>query len=299
MAEGRPFPAVPGVAVEHRFVLARGLRFHVAQAGPAGGEPLVLVHGWPQHWFMWRKVLPALAREHRVLCPDLRGLGWSDAPPGGYEKERLADDLGAILDALGVPRVRLMAHDWGGWAAFLLALRAPERIERLVALNIPPPWRGRRPGPRDLLELRRLWYQLVLASPLGPRVAANPGAMARAMRADNVHADTFTDADLAVFTAALREPARAAASREYYRSFLCRELPALLRGPYDDVPLRVPTLLLFGVHDGAVSPRALRGAARPGDPLRVELVEDSGHFIAEERPDLVAERALAFLGGGA
>ena len=90
-----PFPEVEGVAVTHRdVVLADGTRLHVAAAGD--GPPLVLVHGWPQHWWAWRRILPALAQERRVLCPDLRGLGWSDAPPGAYAKEAWATDLVAL-----------------------------------------------------------------------------------------------------------------------------------------------------------------------------------------------------------
>ena len=82
-------PRLDGVA--HRTVMARGLRFHVAEAG--AGDPLVLVHGWPQHWWMWRHVVPLLAPHARLVMIDLRGFGWSDAPPGGYDKQTLADGL--------------------------------------------------------------------------------------------------------------------------------------------------------------------------------------------------------------
>ena len=142
----RPFPEVEGVEVTHRFVAARGFTFHVAEAGPPHAPPLLLLHGWPQHWYSWHKVLPALAAEYRVVMPDLRGFGWSDAPARGYEKENLGDDVLAILDELELPRVKLLAHDWGGWVGYLLALRAPERFERFVVLNIPPPWGGGRPS---------------------------------------------------------------------------------------------------------------------------------------------------------
>ncbi|HEY5141983.1 MAG TPA: alpha/beta hydrolase [Solirubrobacteraceae bacterium] len=295
----RAFPEVPGVEVEHRFVEARGLRFHVALAGPQDAAPLLALHGWPQHWYIWRKVLPALAEHHRVVMPDLRGLGWSDAPPSGYEKEQLADDILAVLAALGLQRVKLIGHDWGAWVGFLLALREPERIERYVALNILPPWRGDVRRLRDVLSVWRVWYQVVLASPLGPRISADPRIMERAMRGDNVHPDAFSDADIAQFTAALQEPARARASSLIYRTFLLREVPELARGRYDETPLRVPTLLLFGEHDAAIGTAQVRASHRAADTLRVEFVPDSGHFIADERPDLVAQRALDWFAGAA
>jgi pimeloyl-ACP methyl ester carboxylesterase len=101
-------PAVEGVT--HRWVQARGLTFHVAEAG-GGEDPVLLLHGWPQSWYEWRSLMPALADRHRVVAMDLRGFGWSDAPRRGYEKENLADDVLAVLDELGIERV---GHDWGG-----------------------------------------------------------------------------------------------------------------------------------------------------------------------------------------
>src|SRR3712207_1051413 len=107
------FPDVAGVGVEHHYVSARGLDFHVAEAGD--GLPLVMLHGWPQHWWMWRYVMPRLADRFRLIAPDLRGFGWSDAPEGPYDKQTLADDVLAVLDELGVGRFRVMGHDWGAY----------------------------------------------------------------------------------------------------------------------------------------------------------------------------------------
>lgn len=290
----RPFPQVDGVEVAHRYVQARGLRFHVAEAGPPDAPVLLALHGWPQHWFTWRKVLPALAAEYRVVMPDLRGLGWSEAPPRGYDKENLADDVLALMDAMGLDRVKLLAHDWGGWVGYLIALRAPERVERFVVLNIPPPWARSPSRLRTVLGLWRLAYQVGLASPLGPRALRAQQRVARGIRADNARPDSFSDADMAQFTAALAEPARGRATSQIYRTFLLRELPKLARGCYEDRPLTVPTLLLFGERDRVVTPELIDRAQRPGDPLQVVRTPDSGHFIADEQPQFVAEQALAF-----
>jgi len=132
MASRRSMPALAGV--EHRFVDVGGVRLHVATAGT--GPPLVLLHGWPQHWWCWRHVIGELARHHRVLAPDLRGFGWSDAPAGDYAKSTFAADIVALLDREGIDRAAIIGHDWGGYTAFLLALEFPERVERVLGLDI-------------------------------------------------------------------------------------------------------------------------------------------------------------------
>src|SRR5829696_9504920 len=106
-----PLPALPGVS--HRAIHVNGTRLHVAEAGD--GPPLLLLHGWPQHWWCWRKLIPRLAASYRVLAPDLRGWGWSDAPPGDYDKASFAADIVALLDAEGIDRVSVIGHDWGGF----------------------------------------------------------------------------------------------------------------------------------------------------------------------------------------
>src|SRR3954464_1141524 len=134
-------PPIPGV--KHRHVDV-GVRLHVAEAGR--GDPLVLLHGWPQHWWCWRHLIPRLAESYRVLAVDLRGWGWSDAPGGSYSKDSFCRDLVGLLDAEGLDRVRLIGHDWGGFTSFLMALEHPERGEGVGTLRIAPPRRaGARP----------------------------------------------------------------------------------------------------------------------------------------------------------
>src|SRR4051812_47280334 len=125
-----PLPHADGVA--HRRVDVDGARFHVAEAGD--GPPLVLLHGWPQHWWSWRHVIGPLAERYRVLCPDVRGLGWSEGAVGAMSFDALAGDLIAQLDALGLDRVRLVGHDWGLVAGYRACINHPERFERFVAL---------------------------------------------------------------------------------------------------------------------------------------------------------------------
>jgi pimeloyl-ACP methyl ester carboxylesterase len=285
--------AVEGVDVEHRYVDARGLRVHVALAGPESGDPVVLVHGWPQHWWIWRGVIPALVDAgYRCICPDLRGHGWTDAPPDGYEKEQFASDVLATLDALGVERFKLVGHDWGGFASFLIALRAPERVEKLLAVSIVHPWIRRQGGPIDLLKgLLGASYQFVIASPvIGRQVVQRTPFIKTAISRGSAYG--LPEEVSRAYADRWREPARANATVAIYRTFLLRELNGILRGRYRDHRLRVPAVLVFGARDPVIQADRLAGWEEHADDMRLVEVE-GGHFLPDEQPAIVAEQALA------
>jgi len=281
----RPFPEVDGVVVEHGdVVLADGTRLHVAAAGD--GPPLVLVHGWPQHWWAWRRLLPALAQERRVLCPDLRGLGWSDAPPGAYAKETWAADLVALLDALDLDSADVAGHDWGGLAALLAALAAPDRVRSVAAVSIVHPW-PRTPAP-SLRTVVPLGYQLPLALPVGGEQLMRrlPVLVRELIRRGSGPGQRWTDEELDAYAEVLREPARARASSAIYRTFLLRELRPLARGRYRDRRLAVPALIATGAADPVVGPDLIAGLDRhSGAGARTEVIAGAGHFVPEEAPE--------------
>src|SRR5688572_22414915 len=144
-----PTPPMPFVAgMSHRWVTVRGASFHVAERATTGLDApvVVLLHGWPQHWWCWRRVIPELIPLAHVVAIDPRGHGWSSASEHGYLTEELADDLFAVLDELGHGRVTLVGHDWGGWVGFLAALRSPDRFDALVALGIVHPFQRLSPA---------------------------------------------------------------------------------------------------------------------------------------------------------
>lgn len=291
----RPLPELDGV--RHRHVDVRGVRMHVAEAGAPDGEPIVLLHGWPQHWWQWRELIAGLSDSFRVICPDQRGFGWSDAPPGSsYLKDDLADDYVALLDALGLERVRLVGHDWGGVIGFLICLRHPERVERYLALNTAHPFL--RVDAASVVQSWRLWYQFVIAAPwFGRRVVG--GGEQRFMRLLGRWVGggwQWSADDAELYLAGLREPARARASVAMYRTYQLHEVLPMLRGRYRDARLRTPTLFLHGTQDAVLHPAFLRGFERHADDMSLELVEGAGHWIAEQRPDLVLARARAFFG---
>jgi pimeloyl-ACP methyl ester carboxylesterase len=223
-----------------------------------------------------------------VICPDLRGLGWSGQPEDGdFAKERLADDMLALIDLLGVERAGYMGHDWGGWTGWLLALRAPERFTRLLLVSILHPWASR---VATLLNWWRGLYQLPLAAPvLGPALVRDGRVVRMALRG------AMSDDDVAVFADVLRDPARAEASSLLYRHFQLRDLPALVGGRYAEARVELPVKLLFPRRDGAQHVSQLAGLERHAPQAEVELVA-GGHLLPDERPQLVADRARAWFG---
>jgi pimeloyl-ACP methyl ester carboxylesterase len=282
-------PHVDGVS--HRRVRARGIDFHVAEAG--GGDDVVLcLHGWPQHWYEWRRLMPALAHRHRVLALDLRGFGWSDAPGDGYEKEEMAGDVLAVMDELGLERVKLIGHDWGGWIGFLLGIRAPQRFERFLALGIPAPWLNRRPA---VIGAWRYWYQwVVLAPQIGYRLHRSGSFVRKVLVAGSTVRTPWDERTLSAFADNLAEPDRARAAVQLYRVFNMREAIPIVAGRYADKRLEVPTRLVIGADDPVVRPQLIEGYERHADQMEVEVVENCGHFIVDELPDLVADRARQF-----
>jgi pimeloyl-ACP methyl ester carboxylesterase len=243
--------------------------------------PVLCLHGWPQHWYVWRDVMPALAGDgYRVLAPDMRGSGWSGDPPDGdYRKERLADDALALLDAEGIERAGVIGHDWGAWTGFQLCARAPERVCAFLALGMARPWQ---PLWRWALQLPRLGYQWPLATPVvGPALVRHGAYVAAILRA--AAAPTY-DWDPAVL-AGYVERQRPGATSALYRQIYTRGL--LDRGG-EPAPhaLEMPVELLVGTHDPAFDSRLIADAER---------VPGAGHFLVDECPALVVERARTLL----
>ena len=276
---------IPHVAgVEHRFVSAGGLRSHVALAGE--GPPVLLLHGWPQHWYMWRDVIPAVAPHGRVIAPDFRGFGWSEVPDDGYEKTQLARDVTALLDELGVDEFTVAGHDWGGYVGFLLALEHPDRVRGFLAANVLPPW-----APSDrrrTLDAWRFLYQPVLGTPGVGRHAGVTFAR-RGLREAGLPPETVE-----AFVSRIRGE-RGVATERLYRSFFFRELPGVVRGAYSPADFRTPTTLVFGQRDVVITTAAVEDVARQSDCIELELVADATHFVVDEKPELVADRLLALL----
>lgn len=286
----RPMPEVPGVG--HRYVETGRLRVHIGEAG--SGPPVLLLHGWPQHWYAWRELIPLLAGSRLVICPDLRGFGWTDAPAEGYRTADLAADVVALLDALDLDRVDVIGHGEGGRVGFELCLSQPGRVRRLVTLGAMHPY----PSLRLLAPhaWRFWWTPLVETTWLGRGVVRRMPAVTRAvLRASAANRAALSDAVLEQFVASVRQPARARASERWMHEFAYHEMIPGLLGANQSRRLRTPTLMLNGERDFFVPARALGSSVPYADNLRIRVIPGAGHLLAEECPQTVAAAAGAFL----
>lgn len=277
-------PPIAGVR-RHR-VTVRGVDFHITEAGPEDGRPVLALHGWPQHHWAYRDLLGDPPPGLRIIAPDLPGYGWSGPPPHRWAKEDVVTDLVALVDALGLDRFLLVGHDWGGYIGHLLALRIPERIDAYLALNIAHPWVPPKVMAPHLW--RFLLYQPVVASagvPLQTRTRYLEKVVFRAA------APKLDAATVGTYAERFRDPVVARTARDTYRTFLTREIPKGVR----DGERRwstVPTRVLFGRSDTAIHPDLAAAETARADDYTIDVV-DGGHFILDEQPDLVRTKLIA------
>lgn len=283
---GEP-PEIPGV--RRYFVPARGVRFHITEAGAADGRPVLLLHGWPQHHYTFRHLLADPPEGLRLIAPDLPGYGWSGPPPHHWAKEDVASDLLALLDELDLPQVLLVGHDWGGFVGYRMVLREPARFEGYLPLNIAHPW----PDTRAFLAHigRFLRYQPLVAT-FGVPLQRHTRFVDSLLELGVTDKSAFTAEDIRIYSDRFREPVPGRAATDTYRTFWLREIPTMAVRP-ERRRATVAVRALFGVDDAAIHWSLASGGTARADDYTVEYVRGCGHFIPEERPDLVRARLLS------
>ncbi len=282
-----------------------GLVFDVRDDGPASGEAVVLLHGWPQDHTAWQRVTPLLhAAGLRTLAPDQRGYSRGARPsrPTAYGMRELVADVVALLDQAGVDRAHLVGHDWGGSVAWAVAERHPERLRSLTVLSTPHhramAWAVRH-GDQGLRSLYTVAFQL----PVLPELVLHAG-LPLVLRRSGLPAE-----DVHRYAARFREPGAATAGLNWYRALpLRRGLGRLVRaalpgghdrrnaaelGPSRPRRISVPTTYVWGSDDPALGRAAAERTGRyvASDYRFVEL--DAGHWLPETRPQRVAEEIIA------
>ena len=266
---------LPHVAgVRHRWVDVRGATVHVAEAGPDDAPVVLLLHGFPQHWYAWRGVVDDLARDRHVVVPDLPGFGWSEPATHGWTTTERARDTLALLDALSLTGpVDVVGHDWGAWLAFRVALDAPERVRRLVAVSELHPWPLQR---RLVPRLWRIWVTALFEVPgLGSAVVRRRGVVRWFLSRDARDRAVWTDELVDVYASVAARPDVAHAGRRLHSAFVLHDIARMVlrrdgRRAYD-----VPTLMVAGDRDAYIPPALVAPPRSRADVVQARTVPAS------------------------
>lgn len=273
-------------------------RFAWREGGSPEGQPLVMIHGWPESSYCWEHVAAHLKPGFRIIAPDLRGLGDSERTPGvdHYSKQEMAQDVVSLLDSLGIGNFQLVGHDWGGIVAQEVALAIPDRVRRMVIMNIAVI--NNLKGNQEVISKVRAgsgaayWYQHFMQTPGLPE-AMIPGAeetwlghFLRTWNGQPFPQDAFDE-----YLRSFRIPGTPGTSSNYYRTFRDDAkrwaTTAGHRWP-------IPSMYIYGNKDKVIIPEYLNHIEECFESLRVEQVE-AGHFLQEEQPVLVADYLNDFL----
>lgn len=275
---------------EHAHADLGDVRLHYVTAGQ--GPAVVLLHGWPQTWYMWRNVLPGLARHHRVIAPDLRGLGDSSRPPGGYDKKTLAHDVWRLVhDVLHEQRLFLVGHDWGGPTAFALAAQHRDAVRRIAIFDVPVP------GDGTPTFFNNRWHHGLhweVDFPEALTAGREDIYLGFFYRTWGARPDAIPEEAQREYLRTYRQPGAMRAGFNLYRAM--RQDVADNEAFLAQGQLPMPVLCYGGSQGRGRGMSAVESWRRVATDVRGGVAEHCGHWIPEERPEWVVEQLLAFFG---
>ena len=288
----RPEPNLPGF--HSRFATVGGIRLHYVTGGDADGDVVVLLAGFPESWFAWRKLMPLLAGACRIIAPDLPGQGDSDRPLDGYDTKSLATTVHDLLQQLGVTRYFMVAHDVGAWVAYPFAALFGNEVRRLVLLDAGIPGITLPESlPTDPERSWRTWHFAFHAIQDLPEILI--GGREREyldwfLRRKTANPETFSNADIEEYLRIFKKAGGLRAGLAYYRA---AALSARQNKILSDAgKLRMPILAL-GSDQGSIADMAspLRAFA---EDVRGGIIANCGHFLPEEQPEALAREIASF-----
>ncbi len=284
------------IAAEARYIAVNGLELHTIVAGPPDGPLVVLLHGFPENWYTWRKqIKPLTAAGYRVVVPDQRGYNLSDKPQGihNYRLGALSADIVELIRSFGREKAFVVGHDWGGVVAWHLAMQQPELVEKLIVMNAPHPAAYLREIRRNPAQQRKSWYVGFFQVPVVPEelLGCDPIESARFFfRRNAINQEAFSSFDIHVMATAIAQPGALTSMLNWYRAIV-RDRSALehLR------PIEAPTLLIWAEDDVALGRSLTYGLEPWVSHLKIHTISHCGHWVQNEAPEEVNEQLLTFL----
>jgi pimeloyl-ACP methyl ester carboxylesterase len=266
------------------FISTNGVKLHVVQAGSLDGKLLIFLHGFPEFWFGWRHQIDFFAQQgFRVWVPDQRGYNLSDKPKGldAYNIDQLAGDVVGLIDAANVKKAYIVGHDWGASVAWWTAITYPERVERLVILNVPHPVVMRKKLQSSFAQLRKSWYIFFFQLSWLPEALArmnNFSAVVQSMQ-NSSRPGTFNADDLKHYRAAWAQPNAYTSMLNWYRAIAQRQPK---RPPSYRVTM--PTLIIWGVLDKFLGRELAQESLPLCDHGQLQYIDNATHWVQHEEP---------------
>lgn len=283
-------------AYEHTYLQINDqIRLHIVLAGPPDGKPVLLLHGFPEFWYGWRAQIMALAAKGcRVIVPDQRGYNLSSAPKDirSYGLEHLSQDVIAILNHYEIEKVFLAGHDWGAAVAWTVASRFPERIEKMVILNVPHPTVMMKYISKSPRQMLKSWYIGFFQIPgLADWLMSrnNFAGIIRMLKASG-KPSTFSAKDLDEYRKAYANSGGLTGMINWYRA-LIRFRPSMPR----NVRLQMPVLILWGKNDLALSYEMAETSLAYCEDGRLVAFNEATHWVQHDEAEAVTQKIIAFL----
>lgn len=271
------------------------IKLHYAKAG-AGDKLVVLLHGFPEFWYSWRHQIVALSDEYTVVAPDMRGYNLSDKPSNksDYTIDHLVGDVVGLIRHFGREKAAVIGHDWGASVAWAMAMKKPEMLWKLGALQVPPIpiWKRNQTSKQFLAS----WYMFFFQLPGLPEKVFNKNdhaALVKSLTGSTATPDVFSDDEIAEYKQAWSQPGAATAMLNYYRANIMKRMFGKSATP---AKISVPTLFIYGEKDKAVLPQTVAGVGDMVAGLYTEhRISNSGHWVQQEARDEVTAVIKQFL----
>ncbi|MDD4358169.1 MAG: alpha/beta hydrolase [Smithellaceae bacterium] len=279
-----------------RFIETNGIKLHVMEAGPADGPMLLFLHGFPEFWYAWRKQISYFAKKgYLVVAPDQRGYNLSDKPQGieAYKIDELAKDIVGLLDAYQRERIFLVGHDWGASVSWWVALKYPDRIAKLVILNVPHPKIMARTLFTNTRQMQKSWYIFYFQLPGAVEKFAsfNNYAWPVNLLSATSRPGAFQPEELEEYRKAFMQPGAFSAMVNWYRAMIQtqQELPK----SFDVI---MPMILIWGMKDVALLSEMAYESMAFCKQGRLITFPDASHWIQHEEADQVNALIAEFIG---
>lgn len=274
--------------VEEKYIETNGIKLHTIIAG--SGEPLILLHGFPDFWYGWKNVILGLKDEFKLIVPDMRGYNLSDKPAGieNYKLEILIEDIKGLSEQLKLGKFTLAGHDWGGMISWTLAEKYPEILKKLIILNAPHPKIYRRLVTKDDSQKKASRYiKRFYEEGENFLYEQNFEALQSSVWGTAIKKNAFSDFDKEKYLEAWSQPGALAGGVNYYKANRRYEQWSGI--------INIPTLVIFGMKDIFVLPKVLVGLEEFVKDLKIVRIENASHWLMHDEPELVNSAIRDFI----